>query len=323
MHYNTSAVVAASMGLLPSLASALTPAKCNVLGVIEYLACLTPIPETCVAGLAEQATAFCSSYLDIEAVTVYTSTNTPVVTVGATEAVTTVITTTELTTSTTQTTGTVVATSISRDVTTRTVTVTAVPTMAPRQLADTTTCVDLTKKNPTKHHKAPKLSAACSCLGISATTVFLEATASVTSTETATETSVATEIMSETSVEIEVSTSTETSTRTLVEYATSTTIQTAVPTIDYCGQMYIASGNGQGNAVSVVSATSGRDCCEKCRATQNCVASTFSGGQCQLLTKRVQLAGAPTSDLCPLGIEDYNFGPVIAGGVVYAGSCGY
>lgn len=54
----------------------------------------------------------------------------------------------------------------------------------------------------------------------------------------------------------------------------------------------------------------------------NCVASAYDGAACQILRKIAPSPGA-TSDMCPLGFEDYNFGPVVAEGIVFKGPCGY
>ena len=78
---------------LPSVAvAASTPFLdvCAVSHVLEYFACLSPLPEGCVESVEEQAVAFCSSYLSVEPVTTYLSTVTPegeVVTVTETTTV--------------------------------------------------------------------------------------------------------------------------------------------------------------------------------------------------------------------------------------------
>lgn len=80
-----SAGLALVAGLLPSAVLGFTaPAvdKCSVDAVLQlfYGSCSRPIPEACVEDLTEQATAWCSTYLSIEPVTVHLSTETPVVT---------------------------------------------------------------------------------------------------------------------------------------------------------------------------------------------------------------------------------------------------
>jgi len=88
---------------------------------------------------------------------------------------------------------------------------------------------------------------------------------------------------------------------------------------DPCDVTYTASGNGVGNGViPAPEPANGRDCCLLCRDTPNCVASAFPSG-CQLLVKLEPLDGAPTSLMCPLGKENYDFLP--GPGSVYRGPC--
>jgi hypothetical protein len=76
--------VALASGLLPSV-SAITSGTlwletCSVNAVLEYFTCQTPVPEGCIVSLAEKATAWCSTYLSIEPITVHVSTETPIIT---------------------------------------------------------------------------------------------------------------------------------------------------------------------------------------------------------------------------------------------------
>jgi hypothetical protein len=78
--------------LVPSVIALATPwlEVCSVDAVLEYFTCHT-VPEACFEDLATQATAWCSSYLSIEPVTEYLSTETPaaVETVTETSTITT------------------------------------------------------------------------------------------------------------------------------------------------------------------------------------------------------------------------------------------
>ena len=95
-----SSVVALAVGLLPSVragAGAIPWLEtCSVNAVLEYFTCQTPVPEGCIDNLAEQATAWCSSYLSIKAVTVHLSTETPVLTETVVETSTTISTSIEV-----------------------------------------------------------------------------------------------------------------------------------------------------------------------------------------------------------------------------------
>jgi hypothetical protein len=69
---------------------------CSVNAVLEYFTCQTPVPEGCIDGLAEQATAWCSIYLSIKPVTVHHSTETPIVTETVIKTVMTISTSIEV-----------------------------------------------------------------------------------------------------------------------------------------------------------------------------------------------------------------------------------
>ncbi|KAI1389988.1 uncharacterized protein F4822DRAFT_400428 [Hypoxylon trugodes] len=170
------------------------------------------------------------------------------------------------------------------------------------------TCPTLTSL-PTDSASSSAVSSACSCLGASpeVTTVSVSsATVAAANARTVT--------------------TTVTVTSAIITYTKSTTttsVVTATQTASYdrCSIGYTSGGNGQGNHAESVQATSSQDCCQQCQQKQNCVASVYTSTTCQHLIKSSQLSGAKTSDQCPLGIEDYPFGPV--GGMVYPGPCGY
>lgn len=105
---------------------------------------------------------------------------------------------------------------------------------------------------------------------------------------------------------------------------TTTTITTIVPRgICDADAGYYTSSNGIGNEFRKTTATSSLDCCQKCQAMQNCVANGYIGDECQLLIKTSPASGAQTTELCPLGKEDFDFGPFVNGGLVFRGPCGY
>lgn len=87
--------VSAFLALAGAVAGA-TPwlETCSVNAVLEYFTCQKPIPEGCLDSLTEQATAWCSSYLSIEPVTVHLSAETPTVTETVLETSTTLSTST-------------------------------------------------------------------------------------------------------------------------------------------------------------------------------------------------------------------------------------
>ncbi|KAI5861182.1 hypothetical protein GGS23DRAFT_157127 [Durotheca rogersii] len=148
---------------------------------------------------------------------------------------------------------------------------------------------------PTETSLVNAISSACSCLSLSIPPT-------VTST----------------ALNIIVSTETVTSAVTLTR--TATTGVTPTGANERCSVGYKTGGSGSGNSVISVEAVSNEDCCEQCHGLQNCVASAYTGTQCQLLVKQVPESGAATSNQCPLGVENYSFGEV--GGIVYPGPCG-
>ena len=92
--------MALAAALLPS-ANAIAGATpwlemCSVNAVLEYFTCQTPVPEECIDNLAEQATAWCSTYLSIEPVTVHVSTETSIITETVMETSTTTSTSIEV-----------------------------------------------------------------------------------------------------------------------------------------------------------------------------------------------------------------------------------
>ncbi|KAI1468140.1 uncharacterized protein F4812DRAFT_429103 [Daldinia caldariorum] len=163
---------------------------------------------------------------------------------------------------------------------------------------------------PTDSISGSAISSACSCLGASAVVSTASSDATTTSTITKLETTV----------------TTATTTSAIFTYTKSTTttvvaVETQTVAYDRCSVGYSSGGNGKGNHVENVQANSSQHCCQKCQQKQNCVASVHTGAVCQLLIKETRLQGASTSEQCPLGVEDYPFGPT--GGVVYPGPCGY
>ncbi|PWW80369.1 hypothetical protein C7212DRAFT_342065 [Tuber magnatum] len=104
---------------------------------------------------------------------------------------------------------------------------------------------------------------------------------------------------------------------------TATATETKVVTGGNCQTTYNTAGNGVGNKVDVLRASSGQDCCEKCHAKLNCIASAFVGdGTCQHLINVQPAPGEPVTAMCPLGTKDYHFGAPKPG-LVYAGPCGH
>ncbi|KAM7188354.1 hypothetical protein V8F33_010694 [Rhypophila sp. PSN 637] len=328
------ALLGAAAAILPSsVLAATTPFLdiCSVEGVLEYFSCLRPVPEGCVESLEEQANAFCSSYLFVRPQTTYLSTVTPEVPIAIETVIvsTTVYNTfTEVVATTVEETSTTVETVIAPETTTTTITAVspAKRALTPSAASQATpACPNLTQRH-LENKPAWKLSKACSCLAPQPTTVTLDATtlsASVPGeTVTVTEPATATVVVSKTDIQ------TSTSTTTLTE--TTTTISTAIatetvqpPKLPRCSLRYTASGNGIGNVARLVTANSWDLCCEMCGTTPNCVAGAYSGGSsCQLLVKQVSLTGAPTTESCPLGQEQYRFGNPNTNGVVFAGPCG-
>jgi hypothetical protein len=120
-----------------------------------------------------------------------------------------------------------------------------------------------------------------------------------------------------------------------ISYSTEQTLTTTVPAA-CAGPAYYPSDNGIGDTIVLLDypyfPQTAVECCVLCYdpAFPNCVASAYieGSGTCELLIKVDQLAGAPTSPQCPLGIENYHFadndGDGGTGmGSVYAGPCGY
>ncbi|KAK3984080.1 hypothetical protein QBC44DRAFT_353875 [Cladorrhinum sp. PSN332] len=323
-----SALAIVGAGLLPSaVKGAATPflEVCTVNAVLEYFTC-QHVSQDCFEPLVEQAEDWCRDYLSIEPVTIHASTVIPdleVVTVVETTTVTgrtvDVLTTTE------ETTVTATATTVIEETVTviTTTTSTVLSQVVNKRLASdapTTTapapapsCVDLTKKNLLRH-PAARLSKACSCLNPEPATITLPATtASAGETVTVTAPATATDVITDTQV------TTVISSTVVTDVVTVTSVRSPLQTIKYSG-----GGNGQGNSVKAITGvTSQRDCCERCLATPNCVASASSGpGNCQHLVKITQLAGAPTNAQCPLGVENYpGLGAINPSGMLFKGAC--
>jgi hypothetical protein len=91
-------VVALATGMLPAgvLGAAVNLDVCSVESVLRYFTCGKPVSEACFDNLAEQASAWCASYLSIAPVTVYQSTVTPVSTELVTETATVITTAVEV-----------------------------------------------------------------------------------------------------------------------------------------------------------------------------------------------------------------------------------
>jgi hypothetical protein len=93
---------------------------------------------------------------------------------------------------------------------------------------------------------------------------------------------------------------------------------------------YLPSGDGVGNEVIPVAypyfPQTGVECCVVCFSQENCVASAviYDGTllvECELLI-HVNGTQPATTNLCPLGIQDYDFGSPQVDGNVYPGPCG-
>ena len=84
-------------------------------------------------------------------------------------------------------------------------------------------------------------------------------------------------------------------------------------------------GNGSGNNVDFpLGADTEEKCCRACQSRKDCVASIFYGGECQHLVNVEKILGEMTTEQCPLGVEDYPFGPqsLSTEALVFAGPCG-
>ncbi|KAK3343375.1 hypothetical protein B0T25DRAFT_521534 [Lasiosphaeria hispida] len=283
---------------------------------LGYLACRYPLSLTCIEEVGAQAVAFCSSFLSLTATSFSTNllvTTTTVVEIAVSQ-------TTEISTSTTTSDTTITAVSTETD-TSATSTATTTSYVPPEQQLPgklkrrgPRKCPDLSKK-PLSRRPALSLSSVCSCLGVTVTTVVTLEIITASSTET--DFSTSTSISTTTSTDLEVSVSTiTTSSRTTT---TTGVVATTTALVDYCDITYAGHDPGTGDAlISPPGVASGRDCCLLCWITENCVAAAYPGA-CQLLVKITTLDGAPTSAQCPLGVEDYPFGP--SPGVVYRGPC--
>ncbi|KAK1752605.1 hypothetical protein QBC47DRAFT_61335 [Echria macrotheca] len=292
---------------------------------LSYLNCKGPLSPSCAEQVAVQAASFCSSYLSktatafntVTVVSTVVSTGTQTLTSGATAT----------TTSTTSTATTTTETSTETDTSTSTFTAATsyipppLPTITEKKLkraaAAPSVCPDLSKKGLTRLRPA-KVSSICSCLGIKAQTTTTTATdtESTTTTTPTTTSTTTTQTSTSTTVETDVSTTTETTSTT----TTTGVVATTTAIVDYCDLTYNGGGVPPGDTViRPPGDLSGRDCCVLCWNTANCVAAANGLGYCQLLIRTSTLDGAPTSDQCPLGIENYTYldGP----GTLYRGPC--
>ncbi|KAI1416210.1 hypothetical protein F5Y13DRAFT_186462 [Hypoxylon sp. FL1857] len=281
------------------------------------------VADQCTSRVSSDASALCSSFL---------GTSTSFVAVGTPGPNAAVTTTTELTTRTVTrvvfTTTTTTETEVVTSTTSTTVVASASPgpigrrdleinvlyptpettPSVPRSVSSATICPTLTSL-PADSVSSSAISSACSCLGVDPV-VSTVSTDAVVNIVTESETTVTTTTVTSTIVTFTKSTTT-----------TTVAMETQTAAYDRCSVGYSSGGNGQGNRPENVQATSSRDCCQQCQQRKNCVASAYTGTTCQHLIKVSQLSGAKTSDQCPLGVEDYQFGAV--GGMVYPGPCGY
>ncbi|PMD12375.1 hypothetical protein NA56DRAFT_756665 [Hyaloscypha hepaticicola] len=247
--------------------------------------------DNCLRALlrySAQAVPFCSSYISI-----------PVVTVTVTGSATA----TQTATITIPTTAFATATSVTVvDVTT---TVSA-PIIAPRDVVfgqfATVAARDAPLPTYVSQYPASRVSSACSCLSVTPSTRTISTT--ITSTASTT--------LSVTSTE------TDTVTTTTTSYDTVATVTVN----NLCSVGYNAAGNGEGNVVVRVTATSAADCCAQCQIGTNCVANAYVGGICQLLTRSTTAGSLQITNQCPLGTTMYSFGNPAVNGIVFAGPCG-
>ncbi|KAI0108433.1 hypothetical protein F4814DRAFT_427926 [Daldinia grandis] len=280
---------------------------------LAVLAGTQEIVGQCAPSVSTDAMALCSSFLGTSTVFAIPPSKTALTTTTelATRTVTRVVFTTTTTTETeiivSTSSTTVFATPSPGPVGRREIESNELPASSPA--SNTIACPTLTSL-PTDSASSPAISSACNCLGVSPVVSTASSDATATSTITESKTTVSTKTITSTIV-----TYTKSTTTTVVAMATQTVAY------DRCSVGYNTGGNGKGNRAENVQANSSQDCCQQCQQRQNCVASVYTGAMCQLLIKEAQLSGATTSDKCPLGIEDYPFGP--AGGMVYPGPCGF
>lgn len=111
---------------------------------------------------------------------------------------------------------------------------------------------------------------------------------------------------------------------------TSTGVLTTTVPAACASTPYLPSGNGVGNLVVPVAypyfPQTGVECCAICFSQENCVASAAIYDdtllvECDLLIHVNGTQPGPTS-ICPLGIQDYDFGSPQVDGNVYPGPCG-
>ncbi|KAK0752465.1 hypothetical protein B0T18DRAFT_404929 [Schizothecium vesticola] len=250
----------------------------------------------CIDGVAAQASTFCSAFLTPTTVVV-ASLVTTTTTVTTTSTTTTVTTATDLETTT-----------LTSATSTSTITTYVPPPTpaGPARRAAPTACPELS--TPRLQRLSPsKVSSLCSLLGVTPPTT--------TSTSTGTTTATSTSLTLETALS---QTTTTTTTTT-----TTSTLATATVVIDYCDQRASyrpGVDNSETDAIEQTPAASAEECCRACWAKNNCVASAWAGDStCRHLIKFQQQPGVPTSEQCPLGIEDYPYQP--GPGNVYRGPC--
>jgi len=120
----------------------------------------------------------------------------------------------------------------------------------------------------------------------------------------------------------------------VIQAPASVTLTTTVPA-DCASNPYITDGNSglPGDLIIVQTyphfPQTDVECCVICAQTQNCVAAAILSDEfgrlieCQALLRATPLEGGATSQMCPLGIEDYPFGPPDPTGNIFPGPCGF
>ncbi|KAK4442468.1 hypothetical protein QBC34DRAFT_418646 [Podospora aff. communis PSN243] len=317
--------VLAVVGVGLPLAAAIRPPflnQCSVEAALKYFTCSRYVSPLCVQDLKAQAVEFCEDFLAAEPVTTTLTTVTPIESFTVTETSITSTTTTELTT-TTETSTTWSTSFTTTDVTSTTIA--PFPAVTEKKRGVQPICSSLVSENLI-HHPASRLSRACSCLGVTATTstVTVSAVTASPSTVFVTSTTVSTLILS----------STETSTATSVETSvsgttvTSTALATFTPPA-YCQNPPLSGifSAGQGNSFQpAVFAATPTECCIKCYMALNCVGAGFNlnGQECFLLVKTARQEGTGSSEQCPLGFDNTSsLSPPDEGNVegAFAGPC--
>ncbi|KAK4239373.1 hypothetical protein C8A03DRAFT_42983 [Achaetomium macrosporum] len=342
------ALVALATGLLPTgvLGIAINHGVCSVESVLEYFTCLRPIPEDCFDSLAEQATAWCASYLSVAPVTVYRTTVVPVSTETVTETATATTTSTEIDITTVEVLQTTTVTDVAEATVTETVTVSgqtvAIVTkrhirtpVGPPAVSVTASaapsCVDLGErklKNLQRRHPASRLSRACSCLNPHPTAITLDAITVAASTVTVTETGTVTVVVPETLLSSELVTKVATQDVTVTETLTATATATVSPPapVDPCDLRFSTTTDLSllaGRLQNMPGVATSKECCQLCHNTISCAfAISPADGQCSLM---VLPPSGPRrrreEEQCPGGMMALHGPALDADGVVFKGPC--